>query len=262
MAQALELSTLADNVMVELPASREGLRVLHELTRRGISTNCGLAATVSQFVTAAEQIQAGLLKARASGVNLTAWRSVVSHLYTRWAETEAFAEEASHAGTPLSVDERSWASIAVFKEAYRIFRHRAYPTKMLLRSARPGPDSGGVRGFWPLQQMAGADGVFTVHPPSVSRFIAYHSAPSFTLQIWSPIPEHVMSKLSPLQYFQTAYQPDRTPPEAYDEIPALLDTLEEFRRASSAIEGFVQGRSGPRVGGLSHDESSVADSEE
>jgi transaldolase len=64
LRQASELAALSPNVMIKVPGTAEGLPVLRELTRCGISTNCTLAYTVSQFVAAAEEVQAGLAAAR------------------------------------------------------------------------------------------------------------------------------------------------------------------------------------------------------
>ena len=129
LRQALDLAALSPNVMVKVPGTREGMPVLRELTRRGISTNCTLAYTVSQFVAVAEQVQAGLGEARVDDVDLTGWRSVVTHMSARWEDAPEFTAQALESGVELSAADRRWAGIAVFKEAQRIFRRRAYPAR-------------------------------------------------------------------------------------------------------------------------------------
>jgi len=259
LSQALELATLGENVMVEVPISRDGLAVLRELTRRGIPTNSGLAYTVSQLVAAAEAVQAGLREARVAGVDLTGWRSVVGYLGVRWENESSFAQQGIEAGVPLSPEDRRWASIAVFKEACGIFRHRAYPSKMLLRSAHLGPAADGAGRCWPLQQMAGVGAVFTMHPEFLTHFLRDCCGATFTSQIWESIPEEVMSRLRRVPYFMTGYSEvmtrlrrgpyfmsgysaDGLPIEAFDEMPALVSTLREFAKATEAIIGFVHGR--------------------
>jgi transaldolase len=89
LRQAYDLAALSPNVMVKVPGTREGTPVLRELTRRGIATNCTLAYTVPQFVAVAEQVQAGLREARTNDVDLTGWRSVVTHMSARWEDARS-----------------------------------------------------------------------------------------------------------------------------------------------------------------------------
>ena len=81
--------------MVKVPGSREGIPVLRELTKRGISTNCTLAYTVPQFVAVAEAVDAGLSEARSSDVDLTGWKSVVTDMSARWEAAPEFVTEAT-----------------------------------------------------------------------------------------------------------------------------------------------------------------------
>ena len=100
LRQALELSAISSNVMIKIPGTSQGVEILHELTRRGIPTNCTAAYTVPQFVAVAEAVQSGLLEARASGVDLTHWRSVVTYMSTRWENAAVFDEQAKAAIVP------------------------------------------------------------------------------------------------------------------------------------------------------------------
>ena len=143
--------------------------MLRELTRRGISTNCTLAYTVPQFVAVAEEVQAGLLEARQSGTDLTRWRSVVTDMSSRWENAPEFAAQATQHGVELSAEDRRWAGVAIFKRAQRLFRRRAYPSKMLICSVRIGP---GADRCWHLEHTAGADAVFTLPPVFITEFIS------------------------------------------------------------------------------------------
>ena len=125
LRQAYELAVVSPNVMIKIPGTREGMPVLRELTRRGISTNCTLAYTVSQFVAAAEEVQAGLAEARASDIDLTGWKSVVTDMSARWENAPDFATQGLESGVELSAEDRRWAGIAILKQAQRIFRRRA-----------------------------------------------------------------------------------------------------------------------------------------
>jgi transaldolase len=57
--QALELSELASNVMIKIPGTEQGVRILKFLTSRGIATNCILAFTMPQFAAVAQAMKEG-----------------------------------------------------------------------------------------------------------------------------------------------------------------------------------------------------------
>jgi transaldolase len=243
--QAIELSALSPNVMIKVPGTSEGMPVLRELTRRGISTNCTLAYTVGQFVAAAENIQAGLLEARADGVDLTGWKSVVTDMSARWENATDFETEAQEHGIELTPEDRRWASIAVFKRAFRLFRERAYPSKMLLCSVRMGPEE---RGCWHLEHTAGADVVFTLPPAFLTDFIPQCEALSFKPRIWEDVPRAVMARLEKVPYFTRGYEPDGLTVDEFDNLTCLQSTAREFSKATDGMVSFVRehGATGPR----------------
>jgi len=250
LLQACEVAALAPNVMVKVPGTREGLPVLRELTRRGISTNCTLAYTLPQFVAVAEEVQAGLLEARSAGVDLTRWKSVVTDMSARWEAAPEFASDAADVGLDLSAEDRRWAGIAVFKRAQRLFRYRAYPSKMLICSVRMGPGPEKTGRCWHLEQTAGADAVFTLPPAFLTDFLLRGQELRFTPRIWEEVPDDVMARLRRVRYFRQGYEPDGIPVEDFDQIPALKSTAREFSQATNAMVAFVaEGmQSGPMEG--------------
>jgi transaldolase len=240
LRQASELAVLSPNVMIKVPGTAEGLPVLRELTRRGISTNCTLAYTVSQFVAVAEEVQAGLADARASDVDLTGWKSVVTDMCARWENAPEFASQGLESGVELSADDRRWAGIAVFKQAQRIFRRRAYPSKMLLCSVRMGPVVDGVTRCWHLEHTAGADAVFTLPPAFLGELIQECRSPGFDSRIWDQVPAEVMTRLRKVPYFRDGYDLDGIAVDKFDDIPSLQSTAREFAKATEEMVTFVR----------------------
>ncbi len=208
LSQALELKALGDNIAIKIPGTMEGVQVIRELTARGISTNCTSGYSVPQFVAVAEAVQQGLLEARAEGVDLTGWRSVVTFMSARWEGTREFGEEATAAGVALSAEDRRLAGVAIFKQAYRIFRQRAYPSKMLICSLRLGPVVEGVTRCWHLEETAGARAIFTLPPPFLTELFTQAGDLAFEPRIRSDIPAEVMARLRRIPYFASAYEPD------------------------------------------------------
>src|SRR5690349_8835397 len=86
LAQGLTIAAQGANVMVKLPGSKEGYEVLEELTARGISTNNTTSFTVAQYMRCMAAVTAGLQRARAAGVDLSKWRSVITHMSARLGE--------------------------------------------------------------------------------------------------------------------------------------------------------------------------------
>jgi len=56
LAQGVQFTTLAPNIIVKFPATAAGIRVIEEATARGVSVNVTVCFTVPQAVAAAEAI--------------------------------------------------------------------------------------------------------------------------------------------------------------------------------------------------------------
>jgi transaldolase len=175
-------------------------------------------------------------------VDLTRWKSVVTDMSVRWENNPAFVAEAEAAGVTLSDEDRRWAGVAVFKEAQRIFRARAYPSKMLICSVRVGPTVDGVQHCWHLEHTAGADAVFTLPPAFLGPFMQECQHLEFQPRIWEDIPADVKARLRKVPYFNAGYDEDGTAVEDFSAIPALQATYQEFSTATEEMVTFVRER--------------------
>ena len=237
--QALELKSLSPNVAIKIPGSREGVQAIRKLTALGVSTNCTSGYTVPQFIAVAEAVQAGLLEARANAVDLTGWRSVVTYMSSRWESPVEFKEQAQELGISLSPEDIRWAGVAIFKHAYRIFRQRAYPSKLLICSLRLGPVVDGVTRCWHVEETAGGRVIFTLPPPFLTELFTKGEHLNFEARIREDIPAEVMARLRKVPYFTAAYEPDGLMPDEFNELPALLNTWNQFKGAMDKIVTFV-----------------------
>ena len=86
LAQALEIHAVNPNVMVKVPGTAEGYEIIEELTSRGIATNNTLTFVLSQLMDCAKSVMRGLEKAKANGVDLSKWRSVITHMEARYGD--------------------------------------------------------------------------------------------------------------------------------------------------------------------------------
>ena len=84
--QAEEIASLNPNVMVKVPGTQQGYEVIEHLTAKGISTNNTLTFVLPQLLDCARSVQRGLETAKKNGVNLTQWRSVITHMESRYGD--------------------------------------------------------------------------------------------------------------------------------------------------------------------------------
>lgn len=239
VSQALELKSLGPNIAIKIPGSYEGVQAIRKLTSLGVSTNCTSGYTVPQFIAVAEAVQAGLLEARHNGVDLTGWRSVVTFMSARWESAKEFAEQALQAGVNLSPEDMRWASVAIFKNAYRIFRQRAYPSKLLICSLRLGPMVDGQMRCWHVEETAGGRTIYTLPPPFLTELFTQAGHLKFDSHIRDGLPPEVLSRLQQVPYFTSSFEPDGLAPLDFDRIPALLNTWVEFKAAMDKIVAFT-----------------------
>ena len=67
LAQGVQFTTLAPNIIVKFPATAAGIRAIEEATARGVSVNVTVCFTVPQALAAAEAIERGLRRREAAG---------------------------------------------------------------------------------------------------------------------------------------------------------------------------------------------------
>jgi transaldolase len=240
--QALEIAAQNPNVMIKCPGTAEGIRVLRRLTAMGIATNCTLAFILPQFVSVMDAVQSGLAEARTNDVDLYRWRSVITHMSARYEEREAFDESASEAGVHLTVEDKRWASIAIFRKAYQVARRRGYPGKMLFCSIRRGPVVNGVEHIWHIEKVAGGNIVYTC-PPTCLSFM-WELANNLELKtgaIEEEIHQNTLEKLLTVPYFSEAYE-ETMDPCRYAELAPTVFTIQQFSKATEKMVKFVQER--------------------
>lgn len=240
--QALEIASQNPNVMVKCPGTAEGIRVLHRLTAMGIATNCTLAFTLPQFVSVMDAVHSGLAEAKANNVNLYRWRSVITHMSARYEEREAFDESAAKVGVSLTTEDKHWASIAIFRKAYKVAKRRGYPGKMLFCSIRRGPVVNGVEHIWHIEKVSGGSIVYTC-PPTCLSFM-WELADNLELKqaaIEDEVPQKILEKLLCVPYFAEAYE-ETMDPNRYATLAPTVFTTQQFSQATKKMVGFVRER--------------------
>jgi transaldolase len=238
LEQALALHALSPNIMIKCPGSREGCRLVNELTGRGIPTNSTLSFSVPQYVACMKAVVSGLEIAKKRGLDLSGWRAVITHMSSRFERLGDLVPQAQARNIALSPEEITWASIAVFKRAYRIAQGARFPGKLLISSMRVGPRPASC---WHIEQCAGADAIFTCPPPFIAELMRL-DATGIILDpraIEADPPGAVLDKLMRIPYFEASYEPDGMKPEQFNHYAPLAATMAEFIAATNGMVDFV-----------------------
>ena len=242
LKQALEISAINPNVMIKVPGSREGYEVIEELTARGISTNNTLTFVLPQLVDCARTVKKGLERAKANNVDLTQWRSVITHMESRYGDLGGLRDFAKEEGIELTDGDVRMAELAIFKKAYKYLEDNQCPSKMLSCSLRIGPKVNGSDRIWHLEEKTGASIVVTCPPPFIDQVMNFEDEKTIvyeTDKIHADIPKDVMDKLMRVPYFERAYAEDGYTRDEYNTHPALQRTAEQFSKATEEMVSFA-----------------------
>ncbi len=240
LSQGLELAALAPNLMVKIPGSAEGYAVIEDLTARGISTNNTTSFTVPQYMACMQAVSRGLARAKAAGLDLSRWRSVITHMSSRMGNVGDLKAQADARGIVLTPDDIIDAEMAVMKRAYHHGRATGHPSKMLQCSMRV-IDDGTTAHSRHIADLAGGDFVYTCPPGFIAQLMqAEDRLPPFDATAIDREPDAALiAKLRQLPYFRQAYDFDGMAPAEFSQFAAFATTATEFAAATRKTVDFV-----------------------
>lgn len=188
-------------------------------------------------------VSAGLLRAKAAGVDLSKWRSVITHMSARLGELSDWKTEAKARGIELTLPEIRDGEEAILKRAYHFGKQNNHPSKMLQCSMRVEKDERtGKTVSRHIQDYAGSDMVYTC-PPS---YIAGLMAVSDELEPFDPNAidrepnKASVEKLLKLPSFRAAYEYDGMTPDQFAHFGSFKATETEFAAATRQTVDFVR----------------------
>jgi transaldolase len=243
LAQGLTIAAMGENVMVKLPGSKEGYEVLEELTARGISTNNTTSFTVPQYLRCMSAVSAGLLRARGAGIDLSKFRSVITHMSARLGELSDWRTEAKARGIELTLPEIRDGEEAVLKRAYHFGKRENHPSKMLQCSMRVEKDDRtGKTVSRHIQDYAGSDMVYTCPPSYIASLmsVADELEPFDKNAIDREPNKASIEKLLKLPSFRAAYEYDGMTPDQFIHFGSFKATETEFHAATRQTVDFVR----------------------
>jgi len=242
LAQGLSIAAMGDNVMVKLPGSKEGYEVLEELTALGISTNNTTSFTVAQYSRCMAAVTAGLQRAKAAGVDLSKWRSVITHMASRLGEKGDWKKQAELRGIDLSLDEIRDGEEAVLKRAYWYGKNSGHPSKMLQCSMRVEKDKNGKTVSRHIEDFAGGDFVYTCPPSYIKQLMDVEGelAPFDPKAIEREPNPASIEKLLKLPAFRQSYEFEGMKPHEFSQFGSFQATATEFAAATRQTVDFVR----------------------
>lgn len=213
--KALHLDSLNSNMQIKIPASKEGVEAIEEVTYRGVSVNATVCFTVAQAIAVAEAVERGLKRREAEGKDTSMMNPVCTIMGGRtddWLKKYLSANEIIKNPEPLE-----WAGVAVIKHAYKIFNERGYHTKLLVAA---------FRNHYHWSQFIGGRIVLTI--PYKWHKLINKCDIEVKERINDPVKPEYLEVLNTIDEFHKAYDEDGLKPEEFEQYGAFETCIGEF----------------------------------
>ena len=214
--QAIHFSKLAENIMVKMPVTKAGLEAIEECTYRGINVNATVSFSVSQAIAVAEVIKRGLQRRSKEGLDISFLYPVCTIMLGR---TEDWLRETAEAEN-IIVDPQAlvMSGVAIFKNAYGIYKERGYHTRLLAAATRH-------HHHW--SELIGGNVSMTIPPMWIRRFV--NSDIAVENRMDTPVDSKLLAQLQKhFHDFNRAYEPDGMKSEEFEFYGATNRTLNQF----------------------------------
>jgi len=226
--QAVHFASLAENVIVKIPATAAGIVAMEEATYRGISINATVSFTVPQALAVGAAVERGLKRREAEGLDVSTMGPVCTIMGGRLDDWLKHAAERDK--VTIDPGHFEWAGVAALKRAYAVYQERGYRTRVL---------SAAFRNHMQWSELIGGDVV--VSPPFGWQQRFNNSDIEATPRIDEPVDPVVLDSLySHLEDFRRAYDVDGMTDAEFDTFGATLRTLRQFLAANNELEALVR----------------------
>src|SRR5271154_226281 len=228
VAQTIEFSKLAPNMIVKIPATSAGIEAIEEATYQGVSINATVSFTLPQAIAVAEAVERGLNRRESDGQEIASMGPVCTIMVGRLDDWLKVLVEKNN----ISIDPGylEWAGVAVVKKTYRIFRERGYRTRLL---------SAAFRNHMHWSEFIGGDVVIS---PPYSWQVRFNASgvevlPSIDIPVDTRIVDSLYSRFSE---FRRAYDENGLAVEDFDSFGATRRTLRQFISAVADLDAIVR----------------------
>lgn len=228
VAQACHFDSLAPNIQVKVPVTKDGLVAIEEATFHGVNINATVCFSVPQSIAVAEAMERGLHRRAAAGQDISGMSPVCTIMVGRvddWIQVLAKRD-----GIIVNPDYLVWPGVAVFKKAYQIFRERGYRARLLAAAYRH-------HLHW--SEFIGGDVVLTVPYPWQLQFNASDVEVKERMHI--PVAPQIIDGLySHFPDFRMAYDEDGLTADEFDSYGATVRTLRGFIKSFHDLQALIR----------------------
>ena len=228
--QGKYLASLAPNIAIKCPALPAGIKAMEMLTAVGISVNATVSFTVPQVVKVAEAIEKGLEEAEKNGIDTTNITPYVTIMVGRIDDhLKRIRKSKSVNIEPEIID---WASIAIFKNAYRIFKEKKYKSKLLAAAFR-------CDLHW--KEIVGGDIIISMPYEWWNKFNA--SDVNVKHKIDEPVDEKTINLLKEnFEDFNKAYDENGMTENEFESFGATVHTMQTFLEGYDEFVELIRSR--------------------
>jgi len=212
------LASFGKNVMVKIPGTCSGVRVLEELAALGIPTPPTVCVSVPQVIATAKAYERGCARAAKAGIPAPA--STTAFVMGRL--QDYLASVNAERGNPVSTSDLEWAVLAAVKRAYRIFKKKGY--KQVIMPAA-------FRCAMQVSELAGGLFEMTIHPKVQDLVIDADKKGAIKREkrIDADVDEKAVDRvLKAIPEFGKAYEPDGMAEKDFDAYGGVIMTLDGF----------------------------------
>lgn len=228
VAQAIEFSRLAPNIIVKIPVTKAGIRAIEESTYLGISINATVCFSMPQSIAVAEAVERGLNRRQAEGKSIAGMGSVCTIMVGRLDDWLKVAAEKENISVDPGILE--WAGVAVFKKTYQVFSERGYRLRLL---------SAAFRNHMHWSELIGGDVVISPPYKWQVRFNASDIEVAERMHI--PVDPVIVSQLTrKFADFRRAYSEQGLAIEDFDSFPPTVRTLRQFIAACHDLDNLIR----------------------
>ena len=228
--QGKYLASLAPNIAIKCPALPAGIKAMEMLTAAGITVNATVSFTVPQAVQVAEAIERGLAQAEKNNVDIKDVTPYVTIMVGRIDDHLKRVRDSKN----INIDPEiiNWASIATFKNAYRIFKERNYRSKLLAAAFR-------CDLHW--KEIVGGDIIISMPYEWWNKFNS--SDVEVKSRINEPVDEKIISLLKEnFEDFNKAYDEKGMAENEFESFGASVHTMKTFLEGYDEFAALIRSR--------------------
>ena len=228
--QGKYLASLAPNIAIKCPALPAGIKAMEMLTAAGITVNATVSFTVPQAVQVAEAIERGLSQAEKNSIDTKDVTPYVTIMVGRIDDHLRRVRDFKN----INIDPEiiNWASIATFKNAYRIFKERNYRSKLLAAAFR-------CDLHW--KEIVGGDIIISMPYEWWNKFNA--SDVDVKHRINEPVDEKIISLLKEnFEDFNKAYDEKGMSENEFESFGASVHTMQTFLEGYDEFVALIRSR--------------------